>query len=87
MKKSDDGYFKDFFQVLQDKPKVLALEAAPPNYNSSQLIEYPRQSTDVGKSFMKSDQRILMNNQQELVRYDSTRGETTKGDKSGLVEL
>lgn len=28
MKKSDDGYFKDFFQVLEDKPKVLAIEGA-----------------------------------------------------------
>jgi len=35
MKKSDDGYFKDFFQVLEDKPKVLALEAAPPESNAS----------------------------------------------------
>jgi hypothetical protein len=23
MKKSDDGYFKDFFSVLEDKPKQL----------------------------------------------------------------
>lgn len=29
MKKSDDGYFKDFFQVLEDKPKnTLAIEGA-----------------------------------------------------------
>ena len=26
MKKSDDGYFKDFFSVLEDKPKQLMQE-------------------------------------------------------------
>ena len=30
MKKSDDGYFKDFFQVLEDKPKQLAIEQVRP---------------------------------------------------------
>lgn len=54
MKKSDDGYFKDFFQVLEDKPKVLALEAAPSTSNSSHLLEHPRLSTDVGRSLMKA---------------------------------
>ena len=33
MKKSDDGYFKDFFQVLEDKPKTLAIEASPRHGN------------------------------------------------------
>jgi hypothetical protein len=29
MKKSDDGYFKDFFSVLEDKPKQLMAEERP----------------------------------------------------------
>ena len=36
MKQSDDGYFKDFFQVLEDKPKNLAIE----QQYRPQAIEY-----------------------------------------------
>ncbi len=57
MKKSDDGYFKDFFQVLEDKPKVLALEAAPANPTPN-LAENPRFSTEVGKSLVRREERM-----------------------------
>jgi hypothetical protein len=30
MKHSEGEYFKDFFQVLEDKPKGLAIEASKP---------------------------------------------------------
>ena len=41
MKKSDDGYFKDFFQVLEDKPKGhLTIESPRPA-----AIEYEVPST------------------------------------------
>ena len=39
MKKSDDGYFKDFFQVLEDKPKNLAIEAQKPPAIEYEAIE------------------------------------------------
>jgi len=29
MKKSDDGYFKDFFNVLEDKPKLMIIGDRP----------------------------------------------------------
>lgn len=38
MKKSDDGYFKDFFQVLEDKPKTLAIEGPKPTPATEQPV-------------------------------------------------
>ena len=35
MKQSDDGYFKDFFQVLEDKPKNIGIE-----HHRQPAIEY-----------------------------------------------